>query len=99
MVSSDLLLEGVNLMLFGMGFVFLFLTVLVGVTSPCRKWLPAFFQTLYRQHQHQRLPHLLQRPLSDTELVAAITAAIKMHRINGELKAPGVRVIKINLCN
>jgi len=33
MEASDLMSEGINLMLFGMGFVFVFLTLLVIVTS------------------------------------------------------------------
>ena len=81
MVSSDLLLEGVNLMLFGMGFVFLFLTSLVGVTSTMSKVVTRFFpDPLLAAPAPGAAASAATAASDDTELVAAITAAIKMHR-------------------
>ena len=80
MVSSDLFFEGVNLMLFGMGFVFLFLTVLVGVTTLMSKVIGRYFpDPVPAAAAPPRAP--AAAPASDdSELVAAITAAIRMHR-------------------
>lgn len=80
MVSSDLLLEGVNLMLFGMGFVFLFLTTLVGVTSTMSKVITRFFPDPLPATPAPGATAPAAAASDDTELVAAITAAIKMHR-------------------
>ncbi|UYM16992.1 OadG family protein [Endozoicomonas euniceicola] len=80
MVSSGLLLEGVNLMLFGMGFVFLFLTALVGVTSTMSKVVNRFFPDPLPAAPAPKAAAPAATASGDTELVAAITAAIKMHR-------------------
>lgn len=80
MVSSDLFLEGVSLMLFGMGFVFLFLTTLVGVTSTMSKVVTRFFPDPLPAAPVSRAAVPAATASDDTELVAAITAAIKMHR-------------------
>ena len=42
MTPSELLLEGVELMLFGMGFVFVFLVLLVGVVSLMSRLIATF---------------------------------------------------------
>ena len=80
MVSSDLFLEGVNLMLFGMGFVFLFLTTLVGVTSTMSKVITRYFPDPLPAAPAPRAAAPAATASDDTELVAAITAAIRMHR-------------------
>ena len=79
MTSPDLITEGISLMLFGMSFVFLFLTALVFVTS--------LMSTIIDRYFHEPLSPTLvtlpQRTLpdsGDTELVAVIGAAIRMHR-------------------
>ena len=79
MISSDLLVEGINLMIFGMSFVFLFLTTLVGVTLVMSKVVNRFFP--------EPLPATdtsgqgrVATATNDNEIVAAITAALHQHR-------------------
>lgn len=81
MTSGQLLMEGVELMLFGMGFVFSFLVLLIGAIR-VMSWLitllapavpqPAAVRTVRAQ------PASAQQP--DAELLAAIQAAIHQHR-------------------
>ncbi|WBA79952.1 OadG family transporter subunit [Endozoicomonas sp. GU-1] len=82
MNPSDLISEGSSLMLFGMGFVFLFLTLLVLVTSLMSTIIDRYFQ--------EPVPSAVANPIlvnsqsssSDDqgELIAVISAAIQMHR-------------------
>ncbi|WP_419831591.1 OadG family protein [Endozoicomonas atrinae] len=82
MNPSDLISEGSSLMLFGMGFVFLFLTLLVLVTSLMSKIIDRYFQEPAPSGASNRIPVNRQPSSSNDqgELVAAISAAIKMHR-------------------
>lgn len=79
MNSSELIMEGVELMILGMGSVFVFLILLVFVTGFMSTVLTRFF------------PEALPAPKApakrakapaavDPELIAAIGAAIKQHR-------------------
>ena len=82
MVSSDLFMEGVSLMLFGMGFVFLFLTALVGGTSLMSRVVRRYFPesvVAAAAPAHTAMPAATAKS-DDTELVAVITVAIRMHR-------------------
>ncbi|MDE1462945.1 OadG family protein [Spartinivicinus poritis] len=77
---SELLNEGLNLMLFGMGFVFLFLTLLVFATG--------MMSRLITKYSHDEIPPVSQPTASatvvakqqDEQLVAVISAAIKQYR-------------------
>ncbi len=82
MNPSDLISEGSSLMLFGMGFVFLFLTLLVLVTSLMSKIIDRYFQEPAPSGASNRITVNSQPSSSNDqgELVAAISAAIKMHR-------------------
>lgn len=80
MTPSELISEGTSLMLFGMGFVFLFLTLLVLVTGMMSSIITRFFQEPLSANAPRSVPKRAAHPSEDTELVAAITAAIQMHR-------------------
>ncbi|MCX4025250.1 OadG family protein [Endozoicomonas sp. SM1973] len=77
---SELLNEGLNLMLFGMGFVFLFLTLLVFATG--------LMSRLITKYSNEEIPSVSQPAASatvvatqqDEQLVAVISAAIKQYR-------------------
>ena len=80
MNPSDLLTEGISLMLFGMGFVFLFLTSLVLVTSLMSKTINRYFQEPFLASSSSVANYPTNNPAEDEELVAVIGAAIRMHR-------------------
>lgn len=76
---SDLLVEGVNLMLLGMGSVFLFLTVLILAVSGVSRLVAPFatddsFQNLQRQ------PASTPTGKEQEETIAVISAAISRYR-------------------
>ena len=85
MQDSDLLLEGFNLMLLGMGFVFTFLTVLVIATTLMSKTINRFFpapelpaatRPAVARPQGQGQLTTDKKP----EVIAAMAAAIRLHR-------------------
>ncbi|MFK0572481.1 OadG family protein [Endozoicomonas sp.] len=85
MTPSDLITEGSSLMLFGMGFVFLFLSLLVLVTSLMSKIITRFFPEpspsgVSGSNRAAIRPHSPVSSTDQTELVAAISAAIRLHR-------------------
>ncbi|USE33885.1 OadG family protein [Endozoicomonas sp. SCSIO W0465] len=82
MNPSDFISEGFSLMLYGMGFVFLFLTLLVLVTSLMSKIIDRYFREPAPSGVSNRIPVTSQPVLSSDqgELVAVISAAIQMHR-------------------
>ncbi|WP_296271121.1 OadG family protein [Pseudomonas sp. UBA6323] len=81
MTPSELLLEGVELMLFGMGFVFVFLVLLVGVVSLMSRLIATFAPPAPTPaasspaHSAKSASHEL-----DAETLAAIQSAIAQHR-------------------
>ena len=80
MLISDLLLEGVNLMLLGMGIVFVFLTILVLAMIGMSRLARA----LEGEEVHAALKHLPTSALPSMEkreqLVAVISAAVNRYR-------------------
>ncbi|GGG57990.1 hypothetical protein GCM10011403_14130 [Pseudohongiella nitratireducens] len=92
---SDLLWEGLNLALFGMGFVFIFLIVLVFLTgamsslvrqfSPLTVGVDGSNQTSNRQSDRKAANKKRQGSDSqlgtdeNNEVVAAVTAAVRLH--------------------
>ncbi|MGB1271840.1 MAG: OadG family protein [Endozoicomonas sp.] len=88
MTPSDLISEGLSLMLFGMGFVFLFLTMLVLVTSLMSRVIGRCFSeplpSSVLAAAKQKTPVLQSPARPQTELVAVISAAIRMHRTRKE---------------
>lgn len=79
MTSSELLLEGVELMLFGLGFVFLFLILLVGAIRVMSRLIELFApHTPVPVATKSSVRPAIQQP--DGEVLAAIQSAINQHR-------------------
>lgn len=78
MEQSSLINEGLTLMVFGMGFVFVFLTLLVFITG-----LMSRLVVRYIPEPKAALPAAAPIPaaaVDDGQLVAVISAAIKQYR-------------------
>lgn len=67
--------EGLNLMLYGMGTVFVFLTLLVFCTIGMSFFLNRFFAS-----QVDKQDEPVSHPISDSKLISVIEAAITQHR-------------------
>ncbi|MFZ2289915.1 MAG: OadG family transporter subunit [Halopseudomonas yangmingensis] len=80
MGSSELLEEGFELMLLGMGSVFIFLIVLVFITTIMSRLLTRFFPEPVAAPKVAPKSAAVAVGSVDPELVAAIGAAIKQHR-------------------
>lgn len=81
MTPSELLLEGVELMLFGMGFVFTFLVLLVAVVSAMSRLINLFAPHTPAPAISAAAPSI--KPANhepDAEVLAAIQSAIHQHR-------------------
>lgn len=79
MNSTELLMEGVDLMLMGMGAVFTFLISLVIIVTLMSKLLGKYFPEAVPVPKPAR--RVQPAPgVVDPELIAAITAAVKQHR-------------------
>ncbi len=70
---TDLISSGVELMLAGMGIVYMFLVMLVSPFISCLQWYSVIFQT--GQRYSGQLPEGM-----DKATVAAITAAVHQYR-------------------
>ncbi len=79
MIATELIADGLSLMLFGMGFVFLFLAILVLATTAMSTIVNRFYpQTISTSGSD---PAGCSSPACDQEeLIAAISGAIQMHR-------------------
>ncbi len=74
---SDLMMQGVNLMLLGMGSVFIFLTALVTAMYG----MSALARALSREEIHEGVSTTTATPaVGDDELIAVISAAISRFR-------------------
>jgi len=81
MTSSELLLEGVELMLFGMGFVFVFLVLLVGVVSLMSRLIATFAPSAPSPAISSPAPSFRSASHEpDVETLVAIQSAIAQHR-------------------
>lgn len=79
MTPSQLLLEGVELMLFGLGFVFLFLIMLVGAIRVMSRLIELFApHTPVPVAAPSSAKPAIQQP--DADVLAAIQSAINQHR-------------------
>ncbi|MCW8944113.1 MAG: OadG family protein [Sedimenticola sp.] len=79
MQVSNLLMEGANLMLLGMGSVFVFLTILVLAMSA----VAYLVRTIFKDDTRETLSPQLAVPQSGTEgdeIIAVISAAINRYR-------------------
>ena len=80
---NTLIEDGLGLMILGMGFVFLFLVLLIFATG--------FMSSFLTKHFPEAKPALMKKPVSapakstadDGQLTAVITAAIHQHRAQG----------------
>ena len=89
MSSADLMGEGLNLMLFGMGFVFLFLTLLVFVTSLMSRivqtTMPVSDESQVTGGSVSAIPNPgAADPASDPVLLAVLSDAIQQHRARSQ---------------
>ena len=79
MHSSELISEGINLMLFGMGFVFVFLTLLVAVTSFMSSTVNKFVKPA-PEATNKPAPVSAPAAGNNDELIAVMTAAVHKFR-------------------
>ncbi|MGP0174653.1 OadG family protein [Pseudomonas sp. NCHU5208] len=81
MTPSELLLEGVELMLFGMGSVFVFLIMLVVVVSLMSRLIATFASPAANPIVTSAVPSARPaNPVPDADTLAAIQSAIAQHR-------------------
>ncbi len=80
MTSAELIAEGTSLMLFGMGFVFLFLAILVLATSAMSAIINRYNSQPNALTPSQPSVVATSSTSDQGELIAAISAAIQMHR-------------------
>ncbi len=78
MEQTDFITQALNLTLFGMGFVFLFLTLLVGVTKLMSMVIQKFQSKAHNQQDFNNNFELKDEIDEETKFV--IEQAIKMHR-------------------
>lgn len=85
-MQGDIVSQGVELMLYGMGTVVLFLALLVVVTTAMSRFIVRYFPeeevTSSAEAALQRLRGQQQTPAEDPNLVAVISAAIHQYRVN-----------------
>lgn len=84
-MQDDLLSEGLTLMALGVGFVFVFLTLLVLITSLMSWVIRRYFPQPQRESHVQAQPRAdadlaTSSPMEDTTLMAVIGAAVHRHR-------------------
>lgn len=78
---DSLISEGLSLMVFGMGFVFVFLTVLVGMTTMMSKLLVKFVpEPVAVPTRAKRASAQPAAQTNNDEVVAVITAAVHKYR-------------------
>ncbi|CAM3818811.1 OadG family protein [Parendozoicomonas haliclonae] len=81
--EADLINEGLSLMMFGMGFVFVFLTVLVFATSLMSKITLALAPMAPEKATPNARPSVApvaSDPSSDPVLLSVINEAVRQHR-------------------
>lgn len=78
---DNLLSEGINLMIFGMGFVAVFLTLLVFATAGMSKAVGKFFPEAPPQPKAKKAaPAAAGAGSNQDELIAVMTAAVHKYR-------------------
>lgn len=78
-MQDDLLSEGLTLMALGMGFVFVFLTLLV-LTTSLMSWLIRRYFPQPQARAQPRADAETSSPMEDATLMAVIGAAVHRHR-------------------
>jgi len=82
-MQGDIVAQGVELMLYGMGTVVLFLALLVVMTTFMSRFINRYFPELEPSASAEAALRKLRgkaQPADDPNLVAAISAAIHQHR-------------------
>lgn len=79
---SGLLEDGIGLMVVGMGFVFLFLIILIFVTGYMSRLLNHFFPEEQVVTPKKSAAHSANASPVDGQMAAIITAAVHQHRKN-----------------
>ena len=79
-MQQSILQQGVDLMLYGMGTVFLFLTILVIATSIMSLFIKRYFPDAVVPQRTPSSTSATASPAADTKLLTIIQAAIKQHR-------------------
>lgn len=77
---DNLLSEGINLMIFGMGFVAVFLTLLVFATTGMSKVVGKFFPEAPAQPKAKPAAPAAAAANNNDELIAVMTAAVHKYR-------------------
>jgi oxaloacetate decarboxylase gamma subunit len=77
-MDASLISQGLDLMLYGMGTVFTFLTLLVGLTSLMSRSVMRFSEE--EPVESAVSSHQIHTSLVDTKIVRVIQAAINQHR-------------------
>lgn len=78
---DNIVSEGINLMVFGMGFVFVFLTLLVFATSAMSKFVGKYVpEAVPAAKPAAKRAATAPTSGSNDELVAVIAAAVRKHR-------------------
>ncbi len=77
---DNLLSEGINLMIFGMGFVAVFLTLLVFATTGMSKVVGKFFPEAPAQPKAPKAAPAAAQAGNDDEVIAVMTAAVHKYR-------------------
>ena len=82
MEPNNLINEGLNLMMFGMGFVFVFLTLLVFATGLMSRLVTRYIPEPAPVAAKSRKATAVAAPAAadDSQLVAVLSAAIKQYR-------------------
>ena len=80
MTSSELVMEGVELMFMGMGTVFVFLVMLVGLINLMSFIINRFFPDAAPVAAAPKRVAAAIAPPVDPEMLAAIEAAVSQHR-------------------
>jgi oxaloacetate decarboxylase gamma subunit len=82
--SSNLMIDGLNLMMYGMGFVFTFLTLLVFSTrvmsTVINRWFPMPEPAAVKISTAKPGLTPAQLAANDSHLIAVLTAAVHRHR-------------------
>ena len=80
MTSSNLMSEGFMLMIFGMGSVFVFLTLLV-IFTILMSWLTEKYDAKYNLHETvSSAPSLPSKTIDQSTLLAILTSAVHQYR-------------------
>ena len=79
-MDTSLISQGLDLMLYGMGTVFTFLTLLVGLTALMSRTVMRFSKEEQDEYEIDSAAHQIHSSVVDKRIVKVIQAAIDQHR-------------------